>query len=212
MQLLYSQLTSDLSDDCKVPLISQGVCRILPTKVAKYDGEKIYIATADVSEHAITNKATRLDYNSRPSRANMQPIPWSLWFAKMKESPKFIFINDNCSELVDNCIFSTGFYGLNADRDMFYFLWAFISSPDFDRTKDAYCSGTTMQALNNDGLNKIMVYSPSKEALHNFTAVAEPIFNAIHANVIENEQLAILRDALLPKLISGSLDVSSLDI
>ena len=212
VQLLYSQLISKLSDECKVSLVSKGICRILPAKIDKYDGEKVYIATADVTNHSITNKSTRLNYNFRPSRANMQPIPWSLWFAKMKASPKFIFINDNCSELVNKCIFSTGFYGLQANRDIFYYLWAVISSPEFDIVKDAYCSGTTMQALNNEGLENITVYMPSKEELAKFTETVEPIFNAIYVNTIENEKLQNIRDTLLPKLMSGELDVSKIKI
>lgn len=210
VQLLYSQIAAEASNENKIPLVSDEVCRVLPTKITKYSGEKIYIATADVNEHSITNKATRLEYEDRPSRANMQPIPWSLWFAKMKASPKYIFINDQCPELVDDCIFSTGFFGLAANRDVFYYIWAFISSPEFDKTKDAYCSGTTMQALNNDGLEKISVYLPDKDVLDLFTETVEPIFNKIHSNIIENECLCALRDSLLPKLLSGAIDVSSI--
>lgn len=210
VQLLYSQIAAEASNENKIPLVSDEVCRVLPTKITKYSGEKIYIATADVNEHSITNKATRLEYEDRPSRANMQPIPWSLWFAKMKASPKYIFINDQCPELVDDCIFSTGFFGLSANRDVFYYIWAFISSPEFDKTKDAYCSGTTMQALNNDGLEKISVYLPDKDVLDLFTETVEPIFNKIHSNIIENECLCALRDSLLPKLLSGAIDVSNI--
>lgn len=209
VQAIYQNLVASSSDN-KVSLSSPDLVKILPAKITKYDGEKIYIATADVTEYDITNKETLLAYDNRPSRANMQPVPWSLWFAKMKASPKFIFINDQCNDLVDNCIFSTGFYGLHVDREMFYYLWAFISSPEFDKTKDAYCSGTTMQALNNDGLKKISVCLPSAKDLHSFTENVEPIFNLIHSNDIENEKLQVLRDTLLPKLMSGELDVSDI--
>lgn len=39
-----------------------------------------------------------------------------------------------------------------------------------------------------------------------------PIFEQIHGNTIENQRLALLRDFLLPKLMSGELDVSEIDL
>ena len=142
----------------------------------------------------------------------MQPAPWTLWFAKMKDSPKFIFINDKCPELVDNCIFSTGFMGLKASRDMFYYLWAYMSSFEFNSIKNTYSNGTTMQALNNDGFKKITIILPTPDILLRFADTVEPIFNVIYNNTIQNEKLSALRDTLLPKLMSGELDVSALDI
>ena len=43
-------------------------------------------------------------------------------------------------------------------------------------------------------------------------AAVSPIMNTIHNNVEENIRLSALRDALLPKLMSGELDVSNLDL
>ena len=43
-----------------------------------------------------------------------------------------------------------------------------------------------------------------------FLCAAEPMYQAILSNSIENQQLAGLRDALLPKLISGEIDVSGI--
>lgn len=43
-------------------------------------------------------------------------------------------------------------------------------------------------------------------------SIIRPIMGAIHNNIEENMRLASLRDSLLPKLMSGELDVSELDI
>ncbi len=43
-----------------------------------------------------------------------------------------------------------------------------------------------------------------------FLCAAEPMYQAILSNSIENQKLAGLRDALLPKLISGEIDVSGI--
>jgi type I restriction enzyme S subunit len=45
-----------------------------------------------------------------------------------------------------------------------------------------------------------------------FLEVAEPIYQAVLSNSIENLQLAALRDSLLPKLMSGELDVSNIQL
>ena len=48
--------------------------------------------------------------------------------------------------------------------------------------------------------------------VRNYTATVTPIFEMIGNNKAENVRLATTRDALLPKLMSGELDVSNIDI
>ncbi|MCD8068891.1 MAG: restriction endonuclease subunit S [Lachnospiraceae bacterium] len=61
-------------------------------------------------------------------------------------------------------------------------------------------------------LNAIPIVHPSEEGVKQFIEYCTPIHNAIDNNNIENQKLAELRDALLPKLMSGELDVSDMDI
>ena len=53
---------------------------------------------------------------------------------------------------------------------------------------------------------------PPAELVEKFDAFCHSIFNVIFANGLQNEQLANMRDALLPKLMSGEIDVSELDL
>ena len=53
---------------------------------------------------------------------------------------------------------------------------------------------------------------PTAEKMAEFEDVAEPMFSQIVNNLNENKRLAALRDNLLPKLMSGELDVSELDL
>ena len=53
---------------------------------------------------------------------------------------------------------------------------------------------------------------PSQKEIDDFNTFAEPIYTNIVKNQNENEKLANLRDSLLPKLMSGELDVSDLEI
>ena len=52
---------------------------------------------------------------------------------------------------------------------------------------------------------------PSKATLDNFSSTVEPLFGQIENNLRENVHLAELRDALLPRLMSGELSVTDLD-
>lgn len=73
-------------------------------------------------------------------------------------------------------------------------------------------AGSTIVNLNKTQFGKIEVLIPSIKTMSDFDEIVEPVFSAILSNQIENEKLANLRDSLLPKLMSGEIDVSDLDI
>ena len=73
-------------------------------------------------------------------------------------------------------------------------------------------TGTTQQQLTVPNFQKTEILVPSQEIVTLFTATVEPIFEKIWANQNENEKLSSLRDTLLPKLMSGELDISDIDI
>lgn len=62
---------------------------------------------------------------------------------------------------------------------------------------------------------QIMTYSvvlPSEEELAGFNTIASPLLEQIYSNRAENKRLSILRDTLLPKLMSGEIDVSAVQL
>ena len=73
-------------------------------------------------------------------------------------------------------------------------------------------TGTTQQQLTVPDFQKTEILVPSQEIVTLFTATVEPIFEKIWANQNENENLSSLRDTLLPKLMSGELDVSDIEL
>ena len=73
-------------------------------------------------------------------------------------------------------------------------------------------TGTTQQQLTVPDFQKTEILVPSQKIVTLFTATVEPIFEKIWANQNENEKLSSLRDTLLPKLMSGELDVSDIDL
>lgn len=175
--------------------------------IEDFEGEKIYIATADVEGTWINSENTGVTYEDKPSRANMQPTPYSVWFAKMKDSRKLILVDNFDKYLLDNMIFSTGFAGIQCNKLSVYYLWEFIKSNYFDEVKNQYSTGTTMQAINNKNINQILVIIPPQIVLSKFNSILHPINNKISLLKRENITLAEARDTLLPKLMSGEIRV-----
>ena len=66
--------------------------------------------------------------------------------------------------------------------------------------------------INKDSLKSIKLNIPSREEILKFEQTASPLDKLIENNYSENLRLTQLRDTLLPKLMSGEIDVSNVDI
>ena len=72
--------------------------------------------------------------------------------------------------------------------------------------------GTKMPRGDKQQIMTYPVYIPTESELTAFADFATPILSQIHGNNEENARLEHLRDTLLPKLMSGEIDVSAIDI
>ena len=72
--------------------------------------------------------------------------------------------------------------------------------------------GTVFGSINRDALNAIPIDIPSVTEIDQFEVVAHPIDELIRANYEENCRLEAIRDSLLPKLMSGEIDVSAVQL
>ena len=73
--------------------------------------------------------------------------------------------------------------------------------------------GSTGQTeLPRDRVKSLPILLPSDKALKQFNDIIEPMALHMYRNIEENKRLAELRDTLLPKLMSGELDVSDIKI
>lgn len=73
-------------------------------------------------------------------------------------------------------------------------------------------TGTTQQQLTIPDFRKTKIVIPNAKDMISFTEIVTPFFELIGSNLAQNERLAQIRDSLLPKLISGELDISGLDL
>ena len=72
--------------------------------------------------------------------------------------------------------------------------------------------GTVFGSINRDGLSNLPVNIPSAEEIAKFEAVVRPMDNLIRTNYEEICRLQSIRDSLLPKLMSGEIDVSGIQL
>ena len=72
--------------------------------------------------------------------------------------------------------------------------------------------GSTQPLITQGDMNKVSILIPDKETLSNFETLVGQRMEQYEANLLENVKLSELRDTLLPRLMSGELDVSVLDL
>jgi len=72
--------------------------------------------------------------------------------------------------------------------------------------------GTTMRHIRRSALSEVKCVVPDRDILKNFSDYVDPLIQFFINLNIKNANLRRTRDLLLPRLISGELDVSELDI
>ena len=94
------------------------------------------------------------------------------------------------------------------------FYYAAINAPAFTDFLLAHVTGSTgsRQRAQPKATLTYPMPAPGEEAIENFCIFADPIYEQIKANDRNSKQLEELRDALLPKLMSGEIDVSKVDL
>lgn len=72
--------------------------------------------------------------------------------------------------------------------------------------------GSTQPLITQGDIKKVMVLIPDEETIGKFESIAGSLMDKWEANIKENLKLVSLRDNLLPKLMSGELDLSKINI
>ncbi len=96
-------------------------------------------------------------------------------------------------------------------KDTHQLLVYFYTLKAVDRLKHK-ASGAVFDAITTRDFEAENIMKLSDDDAKAFLDVAEPIYQAVLSNSIENLRLATLRDSLLPKLMSGEIDVSDIHL
>lgn len=187
-------------------LLKNDLCKDIKPGIDKFDNVKTYYATADVIDGEM-GIGTQIIYDNRESRANMQPKPNSVWFAKMKNSVKHITVMPASDDLLEKSVFSTGFFGLKCESETLPYIRNFIYSNYFEKVKNLNSNGATMEAISNDGIKNIELIIPDEMALKQYSDITSAYLAQNDILRKENAKLISLRDWLLPMLMNGQVKV-----
>lgn len=141
---------------------------------------------------------------------------YSSWFRSGHPKPKDILIS-TVGSLAEIKIFlgSKGCIAQNVvgfrTKDISpYYLYQYLTAIKNDLV--AYNIGSVQPSIKVTHIIKHPIYIPSTEELETFDALAESATDAIYNNTLESERLAGIRDALIPKLMSGEIDLSKVQL
>lgn len=87
------------------------------------------------------------------------------------------------------------------------YLWELVNSNIFQYSLQGKATGSTVQGIRQKELMKIPIILPEKKSLDSFEKLVRPILEKTNCLIKENEKLAELRDTLLPKLLSGEIEI-----
>lgn len=201
--MIYSDMAKrTVPDGWKVEsVLNNSLSQVIKPGVERFD-KKTYLATAEVNRTNIS-AGNIIEYETRESRANMQPVEYSVWFAKMKNSVKHLYLNKEMQPLIENAILSTGFCGLQCTECSFEYMASFIEHSYFETIKDTLAHGATQEAVNNADLSEIILIVPPKSVLKIYHERTRAIYSQISKNICENRELINIREWLLPMLMNG---------
>ncbi len=117
--------------------------------------------------------------------------------------------------LTDHPVCSTEFIVFEPTRpENKSFYAAAISSNNFQNYLMAHVTGSTgsRQRAQPKSTLDFPMPNPSESAIHKFCSFADPIYAQMECCARESANLERLRDTLLPKLMSGEIDVSKVEV
>ncbi len=102
----------------------------------------------------------------------------------------------------------TMFYTEMKQENTAKFVYHYVKSKDLASMN----AGSAVPSMTTAILNAMELRIPSAEALLQFENSVAPMYEMMNANENQSHKLSELRDALLPKLMTGEIDISDLDL
>lgn len=178
--------------------------RIIGSGIQYFNNEKEYYSTSSIDGSRFLFAEQLITYRNRPSRANMQPIENSVWFAKMKNTFKILKAQN---KEIEEVILSTGFSGIESTEVDCDFLMQILSSEEFNSQKNLLAEGSTQEAVNNTKIKEIKFLLP--ECKQEQTQIAT-ILSKVDEAITQTEQLIAkytrIKTGLMQDLLTKGID------
>lgn len=191
-----------------LPLSDIADVNALSIKKGKEPDEINYVDIASVSTGTIDD-IRLLPFSEAPGRARRIVRHGDLIWSTVRPNRKSYSLILNP---LPNMIVSTGFAVISGTKAPFSYLYHTLTTDDFVGYLVNHATGSAYPAVNSGDFEKATILVPAQDVLAAFHEITEPMCLAQHCMTEKNKKLRASRDLLLPKLISGQLDVEELDI
>lgn len=167
-----------------------------------------YIDIASVST-GIINKIESLAFADAPSRARRTVKHGDIIWSTVRPNRRSYSLILNPQPYL---IVSTGFAVISTEEVPYTYLYQALTTDDFVGYLTNNATGSAYPAVNSGNFNNANILLPETQLLTKFNNIVEAILLKKQNLQRKNENLRKTRDLLLPKLISGEIDVENIDI
>lgn len=167
-----------------------------------------YVDISSVSTGQI-DEIRLLDFADAPSRARRTVKHGDVIYATVRPNRKSFSL---IIQPVSNLIVSTGFAVLTAVEVPFTFLYYAVTTDEFVDYLTNRAQGAAYPAVNAGDFKSADFIIPPEDLLDKFDKVVQDMVELKHGLLAKNGNLRATRDLLLPRLVSGEVDVSALEI
>ena len=115
-------------------------------------------------------------------------------------------------QTIDYAIKNVALFKTSKTPELAYYFLTFLKSKKNQQYIEMCLAGSTQKYISLGELRKMPIPVPAGETLESFNKIVRPMYQTIILNTQENNAFAVLRDTLLPRLMSGEIDVSEVQL
>lgn len=176
-----------------------------------FDKEKlVFLNTGDVENGHFLHSAYSL-VQEMPGQAKKSIKTNDILYSEIRPINRhFAFVNFQA----DDYVVSTKLMVIRSREMDSRRLYHFLTTQDVinELQIEAESRSGTFPQIRFENIQRLPIIIASPDIELQFTQILKDYYNMIDSNICENQHLATLRDSILPKLMSGEIDVSELDI
>ena len=193
--------------------VSLGANQGILSDICSYSKEKVAVSELNVNTYFSTENM--LPEKAGSTKATSLPTTLQTTACRKGDTlisnirpyfKKIVYCEDMCGCSTDVLCFTP------VQSQYAAYLFSTLYTDKFFAFMVAGSKGTKMPRGDKQQIMTYPVVLPAENELEEFNAIAFPVLEQLNSNKAENKRLSALRDALLPKLMSGELDVSDIDL
>ncbi|WP_339186039.1 restriction endonuclease subunit S [Brevibacillus sp. FSL K6-6036] len=164
-----------------------------------------YIDISSVATGVLEGTTTYM-LDEAPSRAKRLVFSGDIIWSTVRPNRKsYLYIH----RPAENTVVSTGFAVITPKTVPSSFLYCHVTTDEFVDYLVSNAEGSAYPAVRPDVFARAMVCVPTEDVLASFDEKVGPLILHMQENMIENKELQKTRDYLLPRLLSGEIEVKT---